>query len=457
MQEKVVLIILDGWGLSPSWRGNAILASNPPNFNKLWREYGHTILNTNNVRDSKLAHEIIGAGRPILSLEESIEQQIADKTIFKNKKLINFFNKNFDSNSTIHLVGQLTLANQNLALTLIKIAQRCNFKNLQFDFLLDTNDDRSSNLQILNEIGQKLKQTNSGYISSLTNKKIAFGNFNEEKKIFRMLFDGKAEFISSFQKALSPNQFSDLIILSGFSKIKNNDSILFISQLDELEKIFRGKVDCLNLTEIFTKPEINDNLCDIFEQYQKDNLRLTDEFKIEHITTSFNSDKKNLQFTYCEIIHARSGFSSNKITQSAVKAINSNKYDFILINFSDADILAHTSSINNVNRAVLEIDRALEKVSQCALNEDYNLIICADHGHIEEMNGHSINPVPFILVSKKYKKNLFGSALSSPSNSLAKIVASKKDLTCIAPTILQIMRLPKPNAMTGQSLINFLE
>jgi 2,3-bisphosphoglycerate-independent phosphoglycerate mutase len=161
--------------------------------------------------------------------------------------------------------------------------------------------------------------------------------------------------------------------------------------------------------------------------------------------------------------------SAGAITQVVCRAINSKKYEFILVNFANIDMIAHTGNIVAVGQAVQIIDKLIQKIVETNLNEKGTTIITADHGNAEQMVSinqqaggeretlHTLNPVPFILITPDNKKNLLETSITFRANTLAEIMRAKDSLADVAPTILEMMGLPKPKEMTGHSLLKKLE
>ena len=156
-----------------------------------------------------------------------------------------------------------------------------------------------------------------------------------------------------------------------------------------------------------------------------------------------------------------------QLTKVIVDAVRSHHWDFILANLANVDMLSHTGDMIAAGKAIKVVDEAIGKIIEANLKAGGATIITADHGNIEEMvklnpqqdpeTRHTLNPVPFIYITPENKKNLLKSAVSSSYFSLSKIITAKETLADIAPTVLEIMGLPKTDEMTGHSLLDRLE
>ena len=500
--------------------------NNPPNINQYWREYPHKVLQAysqqhgpNIISNSRLGHMEIAAGRPVPQDLSIINQAISDKSFFRNRQLVDCFKYAKEHNSNIHFLGLISDGGINShidhLIAFLEMAHRQNFSRVFIDAITDGVDTESSALKFIDKINKKIKEIGLGSFSSIMGRNWAMSrslNFPSLEKVYRMLIEGQAPsekapeivITKNYQAGRQDSEIPPTLIKikDSVQTIKAYDVVVFFNFRADysrgLAKFLSGKLKRLfwqpQLPEglilatfakysyhlagpvIFPRDPLTDILPSIFARHQIRNLRLSESIKKAHVTYFFNCGRQE-PFAYEErqifpSLKVQSfalapAMSGAKITQAAVNAIVSKKYDFILINFPNADTLGHTGNIIAAGQAVLAIDRFLGKIVEANLKAGGATIITADHGNVERMVktqglrkpflSHTDNPVPFILVTRDRKKNLIQGALTIPYSTLSKIVTAKSNLTDIAPTILELMNLPKPEVMSGHSLLSKLE
>ena len=203
-------------------------------------------------------------------------------------------------------------------------------------------------------------------------------------------------------------------------------------------------------------------------------LHLAESEKYAHITYFFNGGWEEPLKGEKRVIFRSSSLEADKypqmqtprLTTRLISSIKRKDFDLIVANFPNVDMIGHTGNILAANKAVQTIDECVGKIAQEILKTDGVLIITADHGNGEAMISvqnsdpetlHSLNPVPFILVSRNFRKDLLQSAVAKPSNLLSRILESKHTLAHVAPTILELFGISKPPQMQGHSILKELE
>lgn len=528
--KKVVLIILDGWGLSPSWGGNALAMNSPRNIDGLWRDYPHKILQAlgaveygNIVGESRLGHLMLGAGRPVRSYHGLISADIKTKTFYKNPVLNEAFDHALKNNLNIHLVGMISNggvhSDYEHLIALLDLAHRKNFKRVFIDAITDGIDSASTeSLKFIEKINDKIKDVDLGEFSSVSGRFYAMdrdGNWDRIQKYYDTVKLSKGVVYNQIEEAVSANYRNNLTDdkippclikdkTGHLNPIKENDVIIMFNfredRMIELthflitggrqEKANKLK-DPKNLIVTFTKygndlpvqivyPNVKypNNLSEYLSGLNYKQLKIAESEKYSHVTSFFNGGEDVLYkgeeriiipSVRVESFNQRPEMSAKKITAATIKAINQNKYELIVINFANVDMVAHTGDITATGIAVQIVDEMVGKIVQANLDKGGITIISADHGNAEQMlnltnqftrareTEHTLNPVPFILVSPNNKKDLLRTSVSFGPNTLAKIITARESLSDVAPTILEIFGLPKPAEMTGRSLINSLE
>jgi len=527
--KPIVLIILDGWGLSPSWGGNALAVANPINMNRLWRDYPHKVLQAFTmvagkygvVGDSRLGHSTIAAGRRIPQDLEIISEAIAKRRFYKNKILIEAINHCIKHKSNLHLIGLLSIggvhSHLRIVSALLELCWREKFKDVFLDLITDGIDGGANDtLNLIEDIQTKIKETGIGQFSSLVGRFYAMDrsdNFKLTRKAYELWVEGKGQIASTVSQAISQSYrlgFNDFnlpaTLIQNIGKthlIQDDDAVICFNfrgdRSVQLVKMLTGtgghqifwkpkklsNLFFVTFTEYqkglpvkvaFPRKEAKETLGEILASHEQKQLRVAESEKTAHVTTFFNCGH-DTPFPREErkIVPSLSGvnpaknpeLSAPQIAREVLKAISSNKYDFILVNFANVDILSHSGDFRAAGTAIRTVDSLTSTIAESAVSAGGAAIITADHGNIEQMiklnpqqdpeARHTLNPVPFILVTKEGKKDLIKGAVSTPYSTLSKIITAKETLADIAPTILELLGLPRPEVMTGHSLLNKLE
>lgn len=496
--------------------------NNPPNLTNYWREYPHKVLsafaqenNSQNspIIDSSIAHTTIGAGRAILQDKEIIDQEIKNNNFYRNKALSNAFDYAKKNNRNVHLIGLLSDVSRNASLkhliALIEFSYRKGFKKLFVDCIADGYGESAGKLRnYIEQTSDKFQEVGFGQFSSICGRDYAMGrNSSRLLEVLRLLAQGKAQVADNiveaikrnYQSGLRDEKFKPTLIRTedGVNPINNSDVIIFFNFASRaIKPLVRSFVDpnfqaqlnlgpspkdlyvvtftkyfkTINTEAAFKREQLAETLPEMLARYQKKDLRIAEKIKEPHVTSNFNGGR-NEPFVLEERHIFDSGKKENfanapemagsKITQDAISAIKSKKYDFILVNFANVDVIGHLGDIKLAGKAVLAVDKFVAQIVNVNLAENGITLISADHGIIEKINGsatlHTQNPVPFILITKEQKRDLLKGALSNSFSTLSKLISPQENLADIAPTILELLKIPKPGSMTGHSLLSKLE
>ncbi|AKM82763.1 TPA: 2,3-bisphosphoglycerate-independent phosphoglycerate mutase [Candidatus Berkelbacteria bacterium] len=529
--RPVVLMILDGWGLSPSWGGNALVMNNPKNIDNLWRNYPHKILQAlgaieygNVVGESRLGHLMIGAGRSVKSPHTRINQEIIGRTFYKNQQLAGAFAWAKQNNSNVHLIGMISNGGVHSdishLLALLEMAHRQDFDRVFIDAITDGTDTGPTQaLNFIEKIRVKMDDVKIGQFGSVCGRNTAMDrdeNWDKIKKYYLALTEGNGKISDKIESAISEsyrNNLTDEYIEPTLIKdkdgkinpIKAGDAVIFFNfredRARQLAKVFLDS----KFKTFFFRPKKVENLyfCG-FTNYQKDlpakvafpdeiyannlsevvsksngkQLKIAESEKMAHVTYFLNGgqeeaypgeERKIISSPKVASYDLKPEMSSRQITSATLSAIKSRKYDLIVLNFANVDMIAHTGNIIAVGQAVQSLDEQVGQIVKANRSVGGVTIITADHGNAEQMVNinqsdvgeretmHTLNPVPFIMVKNDAKKDLIRTSLSYGPNALSKIISATDSLADIAPTILQLLEIPKPAQMTGHSLLNRLE
>ena len=467
-KKPVVLMVLDGYGLSDHKEGNAIAMANTPVMDKLMAECpfvkgaasGLAVgLPDGQMGNSEVGHMNIGAGRIIYQDLTRITKAIADGDFFKNKVLISAIENCKKNDSDLHLWGLLSDGGVHSHIEhlygLLELCKKENFDRVYVHAFLDGRDTPpASGKDYIEQLLAKMKEIGVGKIASLSGRYYAMDRDNNWDRVQ----DG-----------------------TPVSVVKDNDSVIFFNfRPDRAREMTRAFCDdkftgferpflkttfvCFkdydesipNKLIAFEKEEIKNTFGEYLAANGKKQLRLAETEKYAHVTFFFNGGVEEPNIDEARLLvnspkdvatyDLKPEMSAPEVGMDLVEAIKSDKYDVIIINFANPDMVGHTGVIPAAVKAVERVDSLVGDAVQAIKDVDGVLFICADHGNAEKMidyetgkphTAHTTNPVPFILVN------------ADPSYKLREGGC----LADIAPTLLEIMGLPQPKEMTGKSLI----
>lgn len=502
MKAPLVLIILDGWGIAPPGPGNVISLSKLPNMTRYWHSFPHAKLLAagssvglpeNEDGNSETGHLNIGAGRIVLQGLTRINNAIADGSFYLNSAFLKVIENAKRNKSNLHLIGLVSDAGVHASLNhlfaLIELVKRTEPNLLVFLHLITDGRDsppKSASIFII-QIINFLKNYPNVHIASVMGRYYAMDRDNRldrTTKAFealaeinsRQASDALTAIKSAYNRSETDEFISPTVITDNnepLARIKKNDSVIFynfrIDRTRQLTKMLINNIPGLcfvTMTEYeknlpclmaFPFQPLKDTLGEILAKQNKTQLRLSESEKERFVTYYFNGMKEesfhgeeriiipSLKVATYDLAPTMSAY---QITAKFMEKFQTNKYDFILINFANADMVGHTGNIHAAITASETIDECLGKIIPLVLQNNGTCIITADHGNAEQMlfkNGsmdteHSKNPVPFIIINH----NLEGKSVEMTAGNLADI----------APTILRVADIAIPQLMTGKSYIN---
>ena len=509
-KKPVVLMVLDGYGLNDRTEGNAIALANTPVMDKLMKECPFVKGNASGLAvglpdgqmgNSEVGHMNIGAGRIIYQDLTRITKDIEDGTFYNNETLLKAMENCKKNDSDLHLWGLLSDGGVHSHIThlygLLEMAKRRGLTKVYVHAFLDGRDTPpASGKDYIEQLEAKMKEIGVGKVASLSGRYYAMdrdNNWDRVQKAYDSLVAGEGVMAENAVKAMEDsyaNGVTDEFVLptvitengKPVSLVKPNDSVIFFNfRPDRAREITRAFCDdkftgferkggFLPLTYVcfkdydesipnklvaFKKEEIKNTLGEYLAKNGKKQLRLAETEKYAHVTFFFNGGIETPNIDEARILvnspkvatyDLQPEMSAPEVGVDLVDAIKSDKYDVIIINFANPDMVGHTGVIPAAIKAVEKIDELVGRAVDAVKDVDGVLFICADHGNAEKMidyetgephTAHTTNPVPFILVNyDKGVKLREGGCLAD-----------------IAPTLLEIMGLPQPAEMTGKSLI----
>ena len=511
-KNPIVLVILDGFGHSDDQEHNAIAKANTPNWDNLKKEYPNTLINASEshvglpsgqMGNSEVGHINIGAGRVIHQDIERINLSIKNKSFFLEPVL----NKNFQSlkknNKVLHIFGLLSDGGVHSHIrhfeAILLLAKQNNLKKVYIHAFLDGRDTPPKSAEkYTSSIEKSCKKYKTGELATLCGRFFAMDRDNRwerTEKAFNLLVHAKSQYkaktsLHAIKEAYNRNETDEFISTTlistnnRFEGIQNDDTIVFMNfrsdrarQItdailnDTFDQFNRGpfpkNLSYFTLTDydkkqkkaqaIFKPILINNSLGQFISNQGKTQLRIAETEKYPHVTFFFNGGEENIYLGEDRILvpspkvetyDLKPEMSAYEVTDKLCEAIISQKYDVIICNYANGDMVGHTGNIDAAIKAIESLDNCIGKVSDAIKKNNGHMLITADHGNVELMmdeknnqlhTQHTTNLVPFLYMGKQCSINKTGS------------------LSDIAPTILYIMGEVPPKEMTGKTLIKFNE
>ena len=507
-KRPVVLMVLDGYGLNERTEGNAIAMANTPVMDKLMKECpfvkgqasGLAVgLPDGQMGNSEVGHMNIGAGRIIYQDLTRITKAIADGDFFKNKALLAAMDNCKKNDSDLHLWGLLSDGGVHSHIEhlygLLEMAKKQGLTKVYVHAFLDGRDTPpASGKDYIQQLQDKMDEIGVGKIASLSGRYYAMdrdNNWDRVQKAYDSLTKGEGVQAENAVQAMEDSyakEVTDEFVLptvitengKPLSVVKENDSVIFFNfRPDRAREMTRAFCD--DKFTGFDRPFIKttfvcfkdydetiankliafekENIVDTFGEYLaangKKQLRLAETEKYAHVTFFFNGgveepnkdeERSLVKSPAVATYDLQPEMSAPEVSKRLNEAIASDKYDVIVINFANPDMVGHTGVIPAAVKAVEAVDQCVGTAVEAIKKADGVLFICADHGNAEKMidyetgephTAHTTNPVPFVLVN--YDE--------------AYTLREGGRLADIAPTLLEIMGLPQPAEMTGESLL----
>ncbi len=509
-KKPVVLMVLDGYGLNDRTEGNAIAMAKTPVMDKLMAECpfvegaasGLAVgLPDGQMGNSEVGHMNIGAGRIIYQDLTRITKAIEDGDFFENKGLLKAMENCKKNDSDLHLWGLLSDGGVHSHIThlygLLEMAKKQGLSKVYVHAFLDGRDTPpASGKDYLVQLQEKMDEIGVGKIASISGRYYAMdrdNNWDRVEKAYDSLVKGEGVKATSAIKAMEEsyaNNVTDEFVLptvvtsedgTPLSVVKKGDSVIFFNfRPDRAREMTRAFCDdkftgferefldltfvCFkdydetipNKTIAFEKESIENTFGEYLAKCGKKQLRLAETEKYAHVTFFFNGGVEDPNVDEFRLLvnspkdvatyDLKPEMSAPEVGVDLVEAIKSDKYDVIVINFANPDMVGHTGVIPAAVQAVERIDELVGEAVEAVKEVGGAMFICADHGNAEKMidyetgephTAHTTNPVPFILVN------------ADPSFKLREGGC----LADIAPTLLELMGLEQPKEMTGKSLI----
>ena len=501
-KKPIALIIMDGFGFNADNYGNAIAAANKPNIDK-YMQGPNTIIGASGLDvglpdgqmgNSEVGHTNIGAGRIVYQMLVKISKSIKDGDFFENKALVAAMNNCKEKNSALHLMGLLSPGGVHSHMEhlygLLEMAKKNGLDKVYVHAFLDGRDvPPSSAAEFMEEAVAEIKKIGVGSVATISGRFYAMDRDNAWDRVEKaynamVLGEGVAETdpVQAIKNSYANNVTDEFMlptVVDGSGTIKADDSVVFFNfRPDRARQITRAFVDpefsgferkngffplnfvCMaqydaampNVSVAFPPEQLTMTLGEYLSKSGKTQLRIAETQKYAHVTFFFNGgeekqfegeDRILIKSPDVETFDMKPEMSAFEVTDAVVDAINSDKYDVIILNYANCDMVGHTGIFDAAKTAVEAVDTCVGRMVDAILAKGGAALITADHGNADKMyepdgsafTAHTTNPVPFIVVGEDCELREGGV------------------LADIAPTILQLLGLPQPEEMTGKSLI----
>ncbi|HNW90027.1 MAG TPA: 2,3-bisphosphoglycerate-independent phosphoglycerate mutase [Bacteroidales bacterium] len=505
--KKLLLIIMDGWGEGEHNHANAIYSAKTPFIKSLYNnpDVAYCQLNASGLAvglpegqmgNSEVGHLNFGAGRIVYQDLVRISKAVEDGSIGQNKVLCDAYKYAKENNKAVHFIGLISDGGvHSLQTHLYKLCDIARDHGLEKVFIHAITDGRDtdphSGLGYLKELQDHLAAS-AGKIATLIGRyytmdrdkrweriktgydMMVHGTGKKSKDVLQATQESYDEgvtdefikpvvFTDDNGKPLTTIQQDDVVICFNFRTDRLREITTVLTQKDMPEAGMQNiPLHYLTMTRydesfkkiniIFEPADLKQSLAEVLSKLEKKQLRIAETEKYPHVTFFFSGgqetpfdgeDRMMVPSPKVATYDLQPEMSAPEVTVKVVEAINKNYYDFICLNYANADMVGHTGVYPAIIKALETVDTCVEKVIKTALENDYSVILTADHGNsdmAENPDGspntaHTCNPVPCFLFDRDYKTLHNGK------------------LADIAPTILKIMNLPQPEEMTGNILV----
>lgn len=508
MKKLTALIILDGLGIGEDYFGNAVKIAKTANYNILLNKYSNTTLSASGedvglpygqMGNSEVGHTNIGAGRIIYQELTKITKLIRDKVFFENDKLNNIIDYVNENNKTLHLFGLLSDGGVHSHIDhLFAVMQLCkqkNVKDVQIHCFMDGRDvSPTSGIRFIKKLQDKIDEMGIGNIASIIGRYYAMDRdkrWERTEEAYDALTQGLCvvrdnavlAVEESYNKNITDEFIKPILIKQENGRlglVKPDDGIIFYNfRPDRARQITRAFVDddfdgferekinvkfvCMTQYDVTIKnvdvayfpEEIKNTFGEYISNKGFNQLRIAETEKYAHVTFFFNGgiekpyeneDRILIPSPHVATYDLKPEMSAFELKDEIIKQIETDKYDVMVINFANPDMVGHTGDFAATVQALEAVDKCLGEIINIIIKTDGVAVITADHGNAEAMvdeitslpiTSHSSNRVPFIIVDNNKKYNLREDGI----------------LADIAPTLLEIMKVDIPKEMTGKSLI----
>ncbi len=504
MGKKALLMILDGWGIGNKGKGDVIYNTPTPYMDYLNQNYPHSQLLTcgenvglpdGQMGNSEVGHLNIGAGRIVYQDLVKINRACQDGSILKNKEIVSAYSYAKEQGKNVHLMGLTSNGGVHSSLDhlfkLIEIGKEYGVKNTFVHCYMDGRDtDPQSGKGFIQQVTDECKKAGNAAIASIVGRFYAMDRDKRWERVkvgYDLIVKGEGKQATDMVKAMQESY--DEGVTDEFIKpihnatvdgtIKEGDVVIFFNYRNDRAKEITIALTQQDMPEqgmttipglqyycmtpydasfkgvhiLFPKENVEQTLGEYLSKKGLKQLHTAETEKYAHVTFFFNGGREApydgeervlVASPKVQTYDLKPEMSAFEVKDKLVAAIREDKYDFIVVNFANGDMVGHTGVYEAIEKAVVAVDQCVNEVVEAAKATGYETVIIADHGNADNAlnpdgtpnTAHSLNPVPFIYVTE---------------NKEAKVVDGV--LADVAPSILHIMGLEQPKEMTGKCLI----
>ncbi|MEX2053195.1 MAG: 2,3-bisphosphoglycerate-independent phosphoglycerate mutase [Candidatus Paceibacterota bacterium] len=517
-KKPFVLAVLDGWGVGKKMVGNPIEAAQTPVIDEKAKQYPMALLQASGpavgmtwgeTGNSEVGHLSIGAGRIVEQYLAKINRSVSDGNFFKNAALVGAFDHARQNNSKVHIVGLLTSGTVHASfhhlLSLLDMAIEKEFQETYLHLFMDGRDSGlQEGAELLTKLNDEVRGRGFGKIASVIGRTFGMdrdNNWDRTEKTFKLLAEAEGEKSPDLIATVKAHYAKDqndpamppiVTEESGFSGMSDNDAVIFFNfredsmrqiaqafveeNFDKFERFNFSNLYICTMTQYlensranvaFMPPDIPNGLAETISIRGMTQFHIAETEKYAHVTYFFNGLRNQDYEGETDVfIESHKNHVENpemkaiEIAEKVVEAIKSGSYDFIILNFANADLLAHSGNFAATVKGIETIDEGIGIIKEAVLARNGTMIITADHGNAEEMTyrgsgqeetKHNESPVPFYLIDSRLQTEKSPQKISQETREVAGILAD------VAPTVLELMQISQPQEMTGQSLIRVMK
>ncbi|MCQ2606944.1 MAG: 2,3-bisphosphoglycerate-independent phosphoglycerate mutase [Bacteroidales bacterium] len=509
MKHKALLMILDGWGIGNKTKADVISSTSTPYWDYLLENYPHSQLQASGenvslpdrkIGNSEVGHLNIGAGRIVYQDLVKINRACADNSILQNKEIVNAFSYAKEKGKQIHLMGLVSNGGVHSSLDhlfkLIEIAKEYGIDNTFVHCFMDGRDtDPKSGKGFIEQLENQLAK-NTGHIASIVGRFYAMDRdkrWERVKVAYDLIVNGIGKKATNMVQAMQESYDSDcaehkgtdefvepIVNASVDGRIKEGDVVIFFNYRNDRAKELTVVLTQKDMPEagmntipglqyycmtpydasftgvhiLFDKENVQNTLGEYLANLGMTQLHIAETEKYAHVTFFFNGGRETPYDKEERILvpspkvatyDLKPEMSAYEVKDKLVEAIKSDKFDFIVVNYANGDMVGHTGIYSAIEKAVVAIDACVKDTVEAAKSMGYETIIIADHGNADNAinpdgtpnTAHSLNPVPFVYVTE---------------NKAAKV--KEGILADVAPSICSILEIAQPADMTGNNLIS---
>ncbi len=506
-KNMTALLIMDGFGFNPAEKGNAIRQAGTPVLDQLMAKYPHTLIGASGMDvglpdgqmgNSEVGHTNIGAGRIVYQQLTLITKSIRDGSMMTNPVLVRNMKAAIDNGKAIHIMGLMGTggvhSHEDHLFGLMDMAKAMGCKELYVHAIMDGRDtDPHDGKRFLQNVQNKMDEIGLGVIASVSGRYYAMdrdNNWDREEKAYAAFVYGEGDHAANWQECIDrsyeagvTDEFMIPCVTAECGRVQKDDTVIFLNfrpdRAREMTRIFvddnftgfqrrfgRFHVNyvCMaqydatmpNVEVAYPPADLSNVLGEYLSSLGKTQFRIAETEKYAHVTFFFNGglekpyegeDRLVIPSPKVATYDLKPEMSAYEVTEKAVEAVNSRKYDVMILNFANCDMVGHTGVMEAAEKAVRTVDECIGKVVNAILANGGRAFITADHGNADQMidpktgdpfTAHTTNPVPFLAIGPEME---------------GKTLREGGVLADIAPTMLKSMNLPVPAEMTGKSLL----